>query len=78
MRMKSTQKKRNVLGQNVAFATRHNLYSTDSRWGMALGATQILAFLDTNMLVSSKRNCDVGGLSQCPDPTRIVLRRGGI
>ena len=49
-----------------------DLYSTCSRWGLALGVTQILvfalgvtqilAFLDTNMLVS---------------PTRI-LRRSGI
>ena len=31
-----------------------------SRWGSALGVTQILVFLDTNMLVSLTRNCDVG------------------
>ena len=65
-----------------------NLYSTDSRWGfalgvtqilgLALGETQILAFLDTNMLVSPMRNCDIGGLSQSQDPTRMVLRRSGI
>ena len=28
------------------------LYSTDSRWGFTLGVLQMLAFLDTNMLVS--------------------------
>ena len=47
--------------KKFAFGTQHNLYSTDSRWGIALGVTQILkfafgvtqilAFLDTNMLV---------------------------
>ena len=63
-RMESTHsKKRNVHGQreNVALGTQRNLYSTDSRWGFALGiahilglvlgVTQILGFLDTNMLV---------------------------
>ena len=35
-----------------------------------LGVTQILAFFDTNMLVSTTRNCSVGGLSQCEDPAR--------
>ena len=44
----------------------------------ALGVTQILAFLDTNMLVPPTRNCGVGGLSQREDPTRMVLRRSGI
>ena len=33
-----------------------------------LGVTQILAFLDNNMLVSPTRNCGVGGLSQRADP----------
>ena len=46
--------------------------------GLALGVKQILAFLDTNMFVSPKRNCGVGGLSQRQDPTRMVLRRSGI
>ena len=45
--------------------------------GLALGVTQILAFLDTNMLVSPTRNCDVGGLSQHLDQTQMVLRRSG-
>ena len=44
----------------------------------ALGVTQIVAFLDTNMLESPTRNCGVGGLSQCEDPMRIVLHRSGI
>ena len=30
---------------------------------------QVLAFLDTNMLVSPTQNCGVGGLSQREDPT---------
>ena len=61
--MKSTQKKCNVHCQreNFALGTQRNLYFTDLRWGLALGVThilslafgemQILAFLDTNMLV---------------------------
>ena len=54
------------------FGTQHNLYSTDLRWGFALGVsqilkfalvvTQILAFLDTNRMVSPKQNCGIGGL----------------
>ena len=71
--MKSTQKKeRNVHGQreNIAFGTQNNLYSTDLRWGFALGVTQILnfalgvtqilAFLDTNMLVFPTQNLALG------------------
>ena len=42
-------------------------------WGFALGVMQILAFLHTNMLVYPMQNCGVGGLSQCEDPTRMVL-----
>ena len=41
----------------------------------AFGLTQILEFLDTNMLVYPTRNCGVGGLSQRQDPTQMVLRR---
>ena len=41
--------------------------------GFALGVTQVLAFFDTNMLVSPMQNCDVGGLSQHKNPTRMVL-----
>ena len=47
--------------KNLALGTQCNLYSTDLRWGVASGVmqilglasgeTQILAFLDTNMLV---------------------------
>ena len=46
--------------QNQLWLTQRELYSTGSRWGLALGVTQILAFsfgvtqilafLDTNML----------------------------
>ena len=46
--------------------------------GLALGVTQILAFLDTNMFVSPTQNCGVGGLSQRKDPTQIVLCHSGI
>ena len=42
-------------------------FSIGSRWGFALGVTQILAFLHTNMLVYPTQNCGVGGLSQCED-----------
>ena len=38
--------------------------------GLALGVTQILAFLGTNMLVSPMQNCGIGGLSQREDPTQ--------
>ena len=44
--------------------TQRNLYSTGWRWGFALGETQILAFSDTNMLVSPTQNSGVGRLSQ--------------
>ena len=56
--MKSTPIKWNVHGQrrNFAFGTQRNLYSTDSRWGFALGVTQISVFSDTNMLVFPTRN----------------------
>ena len=45
------KKKRNVHGQceNFALVTQLDLYSTCSRWGLALGVTQILALLDTNI-----------------------------
>ena len=66
----------------------HNLYSIGLRWGFALGVrqilcfacgvTQILAFLDTNMLVYPTQNCGFGGLSQRQDLTPMVLRRSGI
>ena len=65
-----------------------NLYSIGSLWGFALGETQflcfawvvmqIIAFLDTNMLVYPTQNCGIGGLSQRQDPMRMVLRRSGI
>ena len=52
------------------FGTQRNLYSTDLRWGFALGVTQILnfalgvtqvlAFLDTNMLVFPTQNFALG------------------
>ena len=44
----------------------------------ALGVTQILAFLDTNLLVCPTQNCGAGGLSQRQDPMQMVLRRSGI
>ena len=46
--------------------------------GLALGVTQILAFLNTNMLVYPTGNCGIRGLSQHEDPTQMVLRRSGI
>ena len=88
--------------REISLGSQRNLYSTDLRWGFALGVTQILglalgfgvggnanfrfgvggkpvfAFLDTNMFVSPRRNCGVGGLSQWQDPTQKVLPRSGI
>ena len=58
--------------------TKRHLYYTCVHRGLALRVAQILAFLDTNMLVSQTRNCGVGGLSQCEDPSRMVLRHSGI
>ena len=50
--------------------TQRNLYSNGLRLGFASGKTQILglasgvfAFLDTNMLVSPRGKCGVGGVS---------------
>ena len=45
--MKSTQKIWNVHAQHkeFAFGTQRNLYSTDLRWGFALGKTQILGLV---------------------------------
>ena len=39
----------------------------------ALGATQLLVFLDTNMLVSPMQNSCVGGIAQCDGPTRMFF-----
>ena len=36
----------------------------NANFSISVGGTQILAFLDTNMLVSPRQNCGVGGLSQ--------------
>ena len=46
--------------------------------GLALGETQILPFLDTNILVSPMQDCGIGGLSQRQDPKQMVLGRSGI
>ena len=63
--------------------TQHNLYSTGSHWGFAVGKTQILGlasglaqipvFLYTNMLVYPTQNCSSGGLSQRQNPTSMVF-----
>ena len=50
------------------------LYISPARVGstnfnVCVGITHILAFLDTNMLVSPTQNCGIGGLSQREDPT---------
>ena len=49
--------------------TKRELYYTGSSWGFKLGVTHILAFLDTNMLVSPTQNSRVGGITQCNSPT---------
>ena len=46
--------------------------------GVSLGVTQILAFLDTNMLVSPTQNSHVGGIAQRDGPTRVFSRCNGI
>ena len=46
--------------------------------GFCVGGNANFMFLDTNMLVSPRRNCGVGGLSQRQDPTQTVLRRSEI
>ena len=55
--------------------TQRNLYSTGLLLGMALGKTQILGlasgvfvFSDTNMLVSPRLKCGVGGCKPTPGP----------
>ena len=52
-RIKSTQKKRNVHGQrgNFAIGTHATYIPLTCIGSLALGVTQISAFLDTNMLV---------------------------
>ena len=66
-----------MINESFALGTQRNLYSIGSHWGFPLGVTQILVFLDTNMLVSPKRNCGVGGLSQ-RIARQMVLHRSGI
>ena len=60
--MQVTQTTWNLHGQgkNFALLTQRNLYSTDLRWVFTLGVTQILAFLDTDMLVYPKQNFALG------------------
>ena len=82
------KKKRNVHAQRekFAFGTQRNLYSTDLRWGFALGITQLLslalglrqifAFSDTNMLVYPMQNSRVGAVTQRQTPARRVLLLG--
>ena len=41
----------------------------NANFSVHIGVMQILAFLDTNILVSPTQNCGVGGLSQREDPT---------
>ena len=79
----------NIHGQRQK--TQRHLYSTDWRWGLASGLTQILSFSlgltqilalgnakITNMLVSPSQNSGVGGIAQCHPPTPGILRRSGI
>ena len=47
-------------------------------FGLALEVTQIFVFLDTNMLVYPMQNCGTRDLSQCQDPTPMVLHCSGI
>ena len=44
----------------------------------ALGITQILVFLDTNILGIPNAKFRDGGLSQREDPRQMFLRRSGI
>ena len=47
-------------------------------FAFALWVMQILAFLDTIMLVQVMQNCGVGAPSQRKDPMRMVLHFSGI
>ena len=64
--------------ENFALGTQHDLYYIGSRWGFALPVTQILVFLDTNMLIYPKQNSRVGGITQRKPPMPGVLRCSGI
>ena len=50
----------------------------NANFSIHVGVPHILAFLDTNMLVSPMRNCGIWGLSQSDDARRMVLRRSRI
>ena len=50
----------------------------NANFSARVGSNANLVFLDTNMLISPTRDCGVGGLSQCEDPTGMFLRRSGI
>ena len=75
--------------RNLCLENQHNLYSTDLRWGFALRVTQILEFALGVMqilafryqhvgIANAKIGVGVGVLSQCKDPTQMVLHRSGI
>ena len=63
----------------IALRTQRDVYSTCSRWGLAvgvthilafaLGVTQILVFLDSNKLISPTQNSRVGSIDQRKAPT---------
>ena len=84
--MKSTPKKRNVHGQRekFAFGTQRNLYSTDLRWGFALGnanfnLTQVISSVFRYQHVGiDNANFGVGCPNQRQYPTQMVLHRSGI
>ena len=44
----------------------------------ALGVTQILAFSDTDMLVSPTQKSRIGGIAQRDGPMRVSSCRGGV
>ena len=62
MQMKSTPTKLNVHCQceNFALGTQHNLYSTDSRWGFALGDANFKIGMGVTQIFSVFRYQPVG------------------
>ena len=50
----------------------------NANFSIHVGATQTLAFLDTNMLVSPTQNSRVGGIAQREAPTQGVMHCSGI
>ena len=68
----------NAKGPNANYIPLAGVGGFSEILAFALGETQILAFLDTNMLVSPTQNSRVGDIAQRDGPTQMFLRRSGI